>query len=233
MMISTFKFWVLPFLFLIMTTFAAGQCIAPTICQAYSMADSVFLGKVSKIENAMNEYGGGKKVTFSVDRMFKGTLEPSVEAAFYQQREDFEFLRGEKYLVYKYSDDLSERICNRTELIKDSQEDIEYATNLISQSQKYSIEGQIISSSKDLDAKVFIFHKSHRDVLPIDKNGFFRYQTKVPGNYKVKIMFPAEVNIFIDSLGLKKSNVGENYEYEVNLNDPGCNYHEFYVSALK
>ena len=72
LVLLTFLFLVYPF-----RSAYGCQCNLPTVCQAFSRADAVFIGKVLNIRKSAKTRADIVEVEFGVERTFKGPDRPS------------------------------------------------------------------------------------------------------------------------------------------------------------
>ena len=99
-------------------------------CGYYWNSESIFIGLAEKVE--IDNNAGWMKVTFSVERSVRGTNAKSVEVFTNASTAGcgYPFEQGERYFVYgrKGSDGkLQEGLCGPTTLLKDAEDDLEYA----------------------------------------------------------------------------------------------------------
>lgn len=103
------------------------QCVeSKSVAASVESSAAVFSGRVSKIY--------GTRVTFAVDRSWKGRNEPEliVYTAAESMQCGYPFENGDNYLVYAYSegdDRLGTNSCTRTRKLTDAQEDLDALGN--------------------------------------------------------------------------------------------------------
>ncbi len=102
-------------------------------CGYYWRADGVFIGHADTVE--VDNAKGSMKVTFSVERVIRGTVGKTVEIFTSGSTAScgYPFKQGERYFVYGRKDGngrYHESLCGPTALLKDADDDLEYARDL-------------------------------------------------------------------------------------------------------
>lgn len=106
----------------------ACSCIEnPDPVASLERAAAVFSGRVLEIEGSFNDFGfATRTVRFDVDRAWKGveTAKLKVGTAGDSAACGFDFVEGERYLVYTYGEngDLQASLCSRTANLNDVSE---------------------------------------------------------------------------------------------------------------
>ncbi len=133
---------VLFFLFLLIGTNAveACSCIGRPqgvkgiqTCGYYWNSENIFIGLAEKVE--IDNKVGSMKVTFSVEKSIRGTNEKTVEVFTSPSTAScgYPFKQGERYFVYGRKGDngkFHESLCGPTTLLKDAEDDLEYAKDI-------------------------------------------------------------------------------------------------------
>jgi hypothetical protein len=219
----------------------ACQCGPELICEAFSRAESVFIGKVEKIESYKDEIAYPKiKVVFSVEKTFKGKNEKLVSADFSQGDCGNVFSAGERYFVYKYK---VTRICNRTDRLSVMSRDLEYAESLSESSPVFFIKGRLNDLSEDEinNTRVTIEKEQTKYDSNFDKYGNFNFKAVEKGIYRVKIRLPFDAQISItqdvepflpENMKMSKDVNQTTLEYEVEFKPNECDGKQFYIYRL-
>lgn len=223
------------------STVLACECNRPAICQAYSRAKSVFIGKVEKIESNKNEPLSPIKVTFSVEKTFKGQTEKIETAKFGYGDCETSFKVGEAYFVYKEE---PVRPCNRTDLLSVSGSDLEYAKNLSENNPIFSITGVFWELSKDEAKNIQVtVEKGQTKYKPdINDYGTFEFKATDKGVYRINIVIPFEAQISLsqfkdskilpDNSKFSSNSSQTTLEYEVEFKPNECDFKLFYISKV-
>lgn len=224
--------------FLSVNKVLACQCGPELICQAFSRAESVFIGKVEKIEAYKDEIAYPKiKVSFSVEKSYKGKNEKIEFADFYRNDCGNEFTVGEKYFVYKYK---SARACNRTERLSVMSRDFDFAESLSESSPVFFIKGRLndLSEEEIKNTRVTIEKGQAKYDSNFDKYGNFNFTATEKGRYRVKITIPFDSQMSIvqdvepflpENMKVSKADGQTVLEYEAEFKPNECDAYEFYV----
>jgi|GEM_PF-2556305 len=109
----------------------ACSCVTRTLTEEFNGSSAVFAGEVVDIANTSSGHdpsGHGYKVTFEVDRSWKGISgeRASVYTGMGGGDCGYSFKIGEKYLVYTYNpaEIQATGICNRTQILAEADEDL-------------------------------------------------------------------------------------------------------------
>ncbi|MCE9552016.1 MAG: hypothetical protein K8T91_01375 [Planctomycetes bacterium] len=109
-------------------TVSACSCIQPPPPQqAMEASSAVFTGKVVEIQQGQQQFAP-KRVTFEVDRSYKGLDGGRVEVTTAADGAmcGFGFQKGKSYLVYCYGDkeSLNTNLCTRTKSMENAGDDL-------------------------------------------------------------------------------------------------------------
>lgn len=235
--------WVIIYsLFLITTNLVlvenifACQCPPQAICQVYSRSKAVFVGKVVKIEDDESEASPHVRVTFSVEKAFKGKLEKIENARFLNTTCQTQFKAGERYFVYE--EDPADG-CNPSEPLAQAKAHLEYAESLSESSPIFNISG-LFNELSLFDAermKVTIENGEKRYKPDISEYGTFYFTTKEKGTYKIKILFNYPLQLSLSRSGIilpdkARYSITSSQtflEYDAEFEPNGCDSREFYV----
>ncbi len=179
-------------------------CVCPslTICQTYTFAEAVFVGKVEKIEKAIDSKFDAQNVTFTVAKAYKGNLGKTEVVQFLSGNgKDCGnlFKIGETYFVYKEE---PLRPCNRTYLLKYMPRDVEYAESLSKENPVFFINGRLdnndrgnLTADELKNTSITIEKGENQYNAEFDKYGNFKFKATETGVYRLKIMLPFEAEI--------------------------------------
>jgi hypothetical protein len=215
-------------------------CMPPDelICQAYSRAESVFIGKAEKIEPYKSESLLSQiTVTFLVEKTFKGKDEKIETANFIKSDCEVNFEVGKKYFVYKYE---SARMYNRTNLLSYLGSDQAYAESLSPNNPVFFIQGRFNDLSVDeIKGTLVTIEKGQNKYDPnFDKYGNFNFTATEKGMYQVRIMLPfnAQISIIRDiepflpkNMKVSKAAGQTVLEYEAEFKPNECDAYQFYI----
>jgi hypothetical protein len=190
---------------------------SPTICEAYSAADAVFIGSVQRVEKRKpkkndegEEYDGGQIAHVQVEKAFKGIKD--VEALFLTESSscDAVFHEGERWLFYAYYNKKIRtwaiRACDRSTGIEGAADDLMYLQGLPASAQKTRISGTLVRYEKDpvkgytrieniIGAKVKIIGEQKSEEIYTDKDGVYEIYGLPPGLYTVEPEAPSGLKI--------------------------------------
>ena len=213
----------------------ACVCDIPAICEAYSRAGAVFIGKVEKMELDKKGSVPTMIVTFSVEKSFKGKTGKTETAKFFDGGCRDKFIVGEKYFVYK---DETESLCNRTALLSILPYDLKYAQSLSESNPIFSIKGILELPEEDVkNARVTIEKGQIKYPVDVDKYGNFSFIATEKGFYRVKIVLNFEAQISkskVDFILPQKAKFSAtpsetSLEYEAEFKPNECDFKLFYI----
>jgi hypothetical protein len=194
-------------------------------CEAYWEASAVFAGIVTNsslisVKDGDQQYQQ-RLVSFAIEEAFRGPHETSAEVITGVWDGDcgFGFIRGERYLVYAYTNPQDNRlytsICQRTRALSEAGDDLQYIRGLSSaahgaliygEAQRYRRDGEQESMA---GIKISIEGREKRVEMMTDLKGRFSAGGLPAGAYKVKISLPQ---------GLTSGST----EQEIKVADRGC-----------
>lgn len=172
------------------------QCYSPDVCEAFSRADSVFVGKLIKVLRTTRANRSILIAEFQVETAFKGRTKRIEKAEFYGGGCEPDFVVGKNFFVYKSK--LPNLVtCDRTREIKDAQMDRNYANEVSKLKNHYAIGGRLIGFSPEelSNIKIEIVVNDHTKFISPDKAGYYRYHTQSPSTINVHISFPSARNL--------------------------------------
>jgi hypothetical protein len=179
-------------------------------CEEYGRASAVFIGVVigdSPVSVQDSEYESQKRsVIFTVEETFLGPRKTSAEVITGWNRGDcgFGFKRGERYLVYTYTNPqdnkLYTNICMRTRALSQADEDLQYLRGLSSAAPGVRIYGEVrrywsgVNAGREPEPmagiKVGVEGTGKQAEMMTDLKGRFSAGGLPGGVYKVKISLP-------------------------------------------
>ena len=201
----------------------------PTLCQAYSGAEAVFIGKLVKVER-ISPFAVAAK--FEVRKSYKGKVGTTEIAEFSAGCGPDLSALGEDYFVFKEEPyrfgpaDLTSRVSRIPEAIK-------YAESMSWNKPVFAIGGRVDLPPNDLKkVRVSIVGRNKIYNAPIDPKGFFNFTTKKAANYTVKISLPFRASILIEDFGSHYDIVeSDASSYTVSFRPNECNYRTFEVTS--
>ncbi|MBV8857435.1 MAG: hypothetical protein JOZ02_10930 [Acidobacteria bacterium] len=179
-------------------------------CSQYAEADAVFVGSVTSIvpyddpqsmAKAADEYKMAfERVSFRLERAFRGVEGGSVEVFDWMTSCRYGFAAGGRYLVYAYLDPntrtLSTSYCSRTAELSKASADLAYLNGLASAAPKTLITGLLADHERRLNGvRVTAEGGGGLYRSASDKEGWFKLAVPKAGNYKVRIYLPLNVAI--------------------------------------
>lgn len=205
------------------------QCVNPTLCQAYTISDSVFVGKIVRSTHEHTP-PGYTRTEFEVVEGLKGNLQKYEEIVIPTGCGSPNLNTGETYVVYKYKPELESRLCVRIQRLLYAKQDLEYARSIRSKPSS-SIQGRIDVPEASILKKFTLVVANDRltKTLSIDDNGFFSLGGLEPGKYLVKVQLPFRADILTDNLGNQHIGESQTYEYIVQLEERACDFREIQI----
>jgi len=179
-------------------------------CKAFANTPTVFVGRVVKVSTIDRKTASGDEykdrlVFFDVERSYRGWTAKTAEVVTGWGGGDcgYEFHEGVEYLVYGYPHRETGRlytgICQRTRLLSEAAEDLDYLSKKNDPSHGAGIEGTI----EELDSKnriqvvgflggiqVLVEGPSGRQTIVSQKDGRFQLWGLSPGSYRVTPALP-------------------------------------------
>lgn len=197
-------------------------------CGMYWAGDPIFVGTAESISTESN---GQWKVTFSVEKMVRGTSSETFDV--YTSADSamcgYPFRQGEKYLVYgrKNKDgNLHEGLCGPTVLLKNAEADLEYVRDIESGlvgTRIFGTVGEVVQKSvqdKLVGAKVpgieitirSETNKKQKFKTTTDENGFFLFREIPYDSYLITAALPTGLRELFTRADLTDHRVGINAE---------------------
>jgi hypothetical protein len=179
-------------------------------CKAFANTPTVFAGRVLKSSRIRLKTPSGAEyedrlVFFDVERSYRGWEAKTAEVVTGWGGGDcgYEFRAGVRYLVYAYphpaTGKLYTGICQRTRLLSEASEDLDYLSKKDDPSHGAGIEGRI----EELDStsrtqvigflegiRVLVEGPSGRQTIVSQKDGRFQLWGLLPGSYRVGPALP-------------------------------------------
>jgi len=199
----------------------------PEVCQAYSRADGVFVGKLTKLTEESDSSNRSVIVArFHVSTVFKGRRE-SLSVVRYAGRGCQPTLNvGSVYFVYLDSMSFAHLICNRTSELQEATTDLHYAERLLGKRPIYAIQGAFkgFSNTSDVMPRVTVTVNGQRNAVPIDNNGKFSFESTVDAQYDVDIEFTKDETVYLGSLYGFKEFTGKRISYSTQFAPNSCDF---------
>lgn len=212
-------------------------------CQAFGKASAVFVGTVTAAKIAPKTLGGDRNeinwtprtFEFSVEQSFLGVEGTEVEVATGMGGGDcgYGFVTGQRYLVYAYRSDKSDRpstsICTNTKPYEQADEDLQFLGNLRSLAHGATLYGEVkrqlqyvkTGDSKTVgamtDIALIVEGEGERKEIRTDEQGRYRLNGLSPGKYEVTLLLPDELTAYEP-------------KREVTIADRGCSAVNYFVA---
>jgi hypothetical protein len=191
----------------------ACDCVnAGPPCKAFKATPNVFTGRVTKISTIHVKLQSGDEypqdlVLLQIERNYRGQEGKStVEVVTGEGGGDcgFSFEEGKRYLVYAYphpaTGKLYTGICQRTRLLSEASEDLEYFAKKDDPAHGAGIEGSVEELSRDqhnitqvagmlAGVQLEIAGNGERQTTVTGKDGRFRVWGLKPGSYRITAMW--------------------------------------------
>ena len=200
----------------------------PTLCQAYTSAEAVFVGRLIKVEKIDSFTIAAK---FEVRKSYKGVV-GSIETAQFSAGcgPDLSAL-GEDYFVFK-EEPYRFGIANLTSTVPSYAAAVRYAESASQGEPTFSIGGHIDLAPDDLKkVRIIIRGRNKTYRSKTDQHGFFNFKTSYDENYSVRISLPFTASIVMEDLGAYYDIVNDNsISYSVRFKPNECNYRNFQVT---
>ncbi len=201
---------VITLLFFFNTKIFACYCEYPSVCEAYSKAKKVFVGKLEKVVKDEKASYYTIDAYFSVEKTYKGKTEDAEIIKFkLGDCSDLKLIVGEKYFVYAENSNINS-YCNRTNLLSGAKLDLEFIGKISQTKPVFTIRGYIsqynqlpqkeITPKKDTkNFKITIKNGKKFYKVVVDKYGGFNFILKKEGVYHVVIQLPFLAEIEADN----------------------------------
>lgn len=211
----------------------------PPSCAVYSQAELVFEGKVVELSKNRTEPDEEITVTFSVEKMYKGTTSgiASIQATVSMCTQKYE--TNQQYLIYanrnpknQFREIRAIRLANQ-DRIKNASQDYEYLQNLAEGKATNSINGfvyEYINNNKPVKDVLISIEGEGKSYKTITKpNGYFLITNVQPGTYKIRCSVLAPTLIVIDKKEMRSLNDQKFNKAEIEVTVPavGCSYTQF------
>lgn len=214
-------------------------------CAQYAEADAVFVGSVTNIAPADDPQSAAKadgeyrvafeKVSFRLERAFRGVEGDSVEMFDWMTSCRYGFKAGGRYLVYAYLDPktrtLSTNACSRTSEVSKAAADMDYIAGLDASAPGASVTGILADGEKRLRGvrvTAEMGGKLYRSAS--DGDGRFSMAVNGPGRYRLRIFLPPDVGVagpsdLLDKVSsVVKTKRRHVVEYEVEVQAGRCTF---------
>lgn len=214
-------------------------------CAQYREADAVFVGSVTNIVPADGSQSMAmaadehrvafEKVSFRLERAFRGVEGDSVEMFDWMTSCRYGFKAGGRYLVYAYFDPatrtLSTHACSRTSEFSKAAADLDYIAKLASAAPATAITGVLVDGEKRLGNVRVTAEGGGRIYRSVsDPAGWFNLALRAPGKYRLRIFLPHNVSVagswdLLDKIsGVVKTKRHYVVEYELEVQAGGCTF---------
>lgn len=201
----------------------------PRVCEAFSRADAVFIGTLTKVEDIPTSSSSAVFAHFTVERVFKGKVE-NVELIKFGSGDCDPKLTdiGEKYFVYKMEYEHIPMFGNRTAKLNESPYDLKYAKSVSWEKPMFEISGRLSGYDKAVLAKAVVTVEmgSFKQVLSIEKDSSYSLTISQPGTYEIKIALPIEKRGSVNHQQSFMEFNGRTVQYSVDFKPNGCDYRE-------
>jgi hypothetical protein len=219
---------------LLLVCIAASCAIAcnpyvPRVCEAFSRADSVFIGTLTKVEDIPTSRTSAVLAHFAVERVFKGKVDKEEVIKFGSGDCDPKLTDiGEKYFVYKMGYDNIPMFGNPTAKLNESSYDLKYADSVNWLKPVYEISGRLTGYDKAVLAKAVVTVEmgSFKQVLNVDKDNSYSVTVKQAGTYEIQITLPIEKRGWVNHQNSSMEFYGKTVEYSVDFKPNECDYRE-------
>jgi hypothetical protein len=196
---------------------ACDCALDPTPCKAFSHTAVIFAGRVSRVANIEVNLKSGdptihypqRSVTFEVLKPYRGVQSKTVELQTGEGVGDCGYLfeTGRDYVVYANPNantgSLYTGICQRTKLLSEARDDIEYLTKKDDPAHGAGIEGTVEELSRDAkgyatqvsgfmpEITILIDGPSRQWKISSEADGWFHLWGLQPGKYHLKPVLPS------------------------------------------
>lgn len=223
----------------------ACQCDESDICDAYSKAEKVFIGKLKKVEKDEKALIYTIKAHFSIEKTYKGKTE-QVEVVTFKLGDCvwLDFKEGEKYFVYSNKSNIN-TYCSKTKFLKLAKTDIIYANSLSEKNPIYTIKGfipQMDIKNPNLlkQIKLYLKFGATQKRIKIDKDGSFNSVVRKQGKYEILISLPFKIEVFIirhsidddDHLIISNSPTSPKILYTIEFKPNQCDFSEIRIGKI-
>lgn len=221
---------ILAHLFLTGGVFACNP-VVPTICEAYSQAKAVFVGKLIRMEKVRDSRTPQIDAHFLIEKVFKGNVDKTAVVRFDAGDCGPRIKVGERHFVYQ--DKPSFRIANRTTLLRKDLPDLEYAELVQNPHPIFLIKGQVVGlSATDMGTVwISITGANIKALVRPDSEGFYSLMVQEEGEYQVRVSLPFRASVRAHILdAVTESTLSNFFEYKLRFRSHECDFRRFEVS---
>ena len=210
-------------LFMIFCNTYPCSCFRTSITKSYNSADIIFIGKLTQIHKADNEFSFRQEYRFVVSKVLKGEAVDTIAIETGMGGGDCGsyFRDSIDYLIYAYKKDkgYTTNICSRSKALSESQIDsvfFEHMPHILSTSSFVGNIYYVRDRSPFInmcDLTVTIRNKEHHYVTKTNSQGNFYFLDIKPGVYTIELaisdslyLSPYHSSIRIDSLECEEDN---------------------------
>jgi 5-hydroxyisourate hydrolase-like protein (transthyretin family) len=202
------------------------------------MAEAVFVGTVTRVENTVAKSRNGRghivgQVAYvQVDEAFKGVREPQLIFRSYGTSCDVRYEEGQRRLFYalynKARKAWSIGGCDRSALLEYAAGDLLYLRGLPASAQKTRIAGDIKTQEQKplMGVKVKLIGESKTHEVFTDKNGVYEAYDLPPGKYVIEPEIPLNLKLSFTSISFGDGRGRLSLE----LKDKSCAGIDFYLT---
>lgn len=223
-------------------SFACSCTGSISVCGGFAMAEAVFVGTVTRVENqtAKDDQGRsyivGQVARMQVDEAFKGANEPELIFRSFGTSCDVRYEEGQHWLVYARYDKKEKTwsigACGRSTRLEAGADDLLYLRGLPGSAQKTRLSGHLIDrDGKSLmGVKVKIIGERQTYEVFTDKNGVYEIYDLPPGKYTVEPETPLNLKLwFAMATAIRDRNTRS--DRQVELTEKGCAGVDFVFNA--
>jgi hypothetical protein len=187
----------------------ACSCVGRmSVCGGFAMAEAVFVGTVTRVENQTakdddgRDYIVGQVARMQVDEAFKGAKAPELIFRSFGSSCDVQYQEGQRWLVYaNYNKEEKAWVigaCGRSTRLEFAADDLLYLRGLPASAQKTRLSGDLTDRNRKplMGVKVKITGERRTYEAFTDKNGVYEVYGLPPGRYIVEPETPLNLKLW-------------------------------------
>jgi hypothetical protein len=225
-------------LLILLSTMAAFGCnpAVPTVCQAYTRAEAVFVGTLLSVDEVPRLSPPRVEAKFTVNKIYKGKPNPIELVRFQTDYNCGPKLPkiGGQYFVYQ--EPFSSGVANLTREYFPTMDEVKFAEGIAQRKTPvYSIGGQFLQRLTPEEISNVSITITGQDGIvrkvPLSDNGYFELTVTKTGDYAVRVHLPRNTAGWATILNSMEESSGNHYYYTVTFSPNDCDFREFRFSA--
>jgi hypothetical protein len=213
----------------------ACTCESPLACQAFGLADKVFVGKLVKLTTKTIADLDFLSAVFEVGETYKGKT---------SRTETVEFAAGgcepllklaETYFVYKEPAARIPFVCNRTLNLKEAKDDLAFARGVSKGHPIFTLGGWIqgLSKSELAKTKIRLDNGRRKQFLRVSESGRYETVLRQRADYTITVDLPSSANGWLKVLEEGQTELdGTQIRYSTKFRPNDCDFRVIQISQM-